>query len=191
MKKGIIDEAVIIDANLTLEEVLKNRQALLAPQLVLDKQGIVVVTYYSFDGLLHQGQIVMDVDLIDDIKRAFELIKRLRFPVKSVIPFIDRRNMSEKEKTASMNNSSAFNYRLIANTDKLSNHAFGRAFDLNPALNPFIKGNEVIPPTSKYDTKAPGTIVGDEEFVTYLKSKGWEWGGEWTDLKDYMHFEKS
>ena len=181
----------IIDSNLTLEEVLRNRQTLPAPQEVLDKQRIIDVSYYSFDGLLDQGQIVVDVDLVTDVKEAFDLIKNTKFPVKSVMPFVDRRLMSEIEKTTSMNNSSAFNYRLIAGTNKLSNHAFGRAFDINPQLNPLIKGNEIQSSTSKYDTKVPGTIGGNEEFVAYLKKHGWEWGGDWTDFKDYMHFEKS
>lgn len=188
--KASLSKGIIIDTNLTLGEILKNRQKLPAPQEVLDRQRLVVVSYYSFDGLLHQGQIVVDVDLVADVKGAFDLIKITKFPVKSVIPFIDRRLMSEEEKAASMNNSSAFNYRLIAGSNKLSNHSFGRAFDINPALNPLIKDDEVIPPTSKYNTNVPGTIVGNEEFVTYLKGLGWEWGGDWTDFKDYMHFEK-
>jgi peptidoglycan LD-endopeptidase CwlK len=134
--------------------------------------------------------MVADGDLIVSVKKAFEIIKNTKFPIKSVIPFIDRRFMSEEEKAFLVNNSSAFNYRLIAGTNILSNHAFGRAFDINPVLNPQIKKGEVIPATSKYDTKIPGTIVGNEEFVIYLKKHGWEWGGDWTDFKDYMHFEK-
>jgi len=184
-------DGIIIDANLTLEEVLKNKQMLSAPQEVLNRQKMVEVTYYSFDGLLHQGQIVVDMDLAEEVTEAFSLIRKAKFPIKSVIPFVDRRFMSEEEKAASMNNTSAFNYRLIAGSDKLSNHAFGRAFDINPALNPLlVRGEEVIPLKAKRDVSLPGTIVGDEEFVAYLKSKGWEWGGDWIDRKDYMHLEK-
>jgi len=182
---------IIIDANLTLEEVLKNKQTLSAPQEVLDRQRMVEVTYYAFDGLLHQGQIVVDMDLAEEVKEAFCIIKKTKFPIKSVIPFVDRCFMSEEEKMASINNTSAFNYRLMTDSNKLSNHAFGRAMDINPALNPFVKGAEVIPLSAKRDISLPGTIVGDEEFVAYLKSKGWEWGGDWTDRKDYMHLEKS
>lgn len=29
------------------------------------------------------------------------------------------------------------------------------------------------------------------EIVKIFKSYGWEWGGDWTSLKDYPHFEKS
>ena len=109
---------IVIDCNLTLDEVLKNRQKLPAPKAVLDRQKITTVTYYSFDGLLHQGQIVIDVDLVADVKVAFEIIRQTKFPIKSVIPFIDRSSMTDDQKAASMNNSSAFNYRTIANTDK-------------------------------------------------------------------------
>jgi hypothetical protein len=187
----MVSSNVIIDSDLSLEYVLLNRQKVPAPQEVLDRQRILDVTYYSFDGKLHQGQIVVDVDLVADVKGAFDLIKITKFPVKSVIPFVDRRLMLEAEKASSLNNTSAFNYRLMTDSNKFSNHAFGRAFDINPSLNPFIKGNEVLPLAAKYDIKIPGTIVGNEEFMTYLKSRGWEWGGDWTDRKDYMHFEKS
>lgn len=169
---------------------MANRQTLPAPQEVLERQRIIKVFYYSFDNLLHQGQIVVDVDLVTQVKEAFDLIRKTKFPVKSVIPFVDRRLMSEEEISKSKNNSSAFNYRLIAGTSKLSNHAFGRAFDINPQFNPLIKDGQVLPLSAKYDTKVPGTVIGNEEFVVYLKSLGWDWGGDWTDLKDYMHFEK-
>ena len=182
---------MIIDSNLTLEEVLAQRQALPALQEVLDKQRILKVIYHSFDGKLHQGQMVVDVDLVNDVKGVFELIADTKFPIKSVIPFVDRRQMSEEQKVASMNNSLAFNYRLIANSNKLSNHAFGRAFDINPLLNPMIKNGVVVPTGAKHNIKIPGTVVGNEKFVTFLKDKGWEWGGDWDEIKDYMHFEKS
>lgn len=184
------DEEIIIDSKFTLEEVLVRRQESPAPQEILDRQRILEVTYYSFDGKLHQGQIVIDVDLVTDVKEAFNLIRKIKFPVKSVIPFVDRRFMSEDERAASLNNSSGFNYRIIAKTNRLSNHSFGRAIDINPAINPFIRGDERLPEGAKYDPKIPGTIVAEDELVVYFREKGWEWGGDWTDIKDYMHFEK-
>lgn len=189
--KKVLGEEVIVDSNLSLEEVLKRKQILPAPNEVLGRQRILEVLYYSFDNRLHQGQIVVDFDLVADVKGAFDLIKKIKFPIKSVIPFVDRRLMSEMERAASLNNSSGFNYRMIAKTNNLSNHAFGRAIDINPAINPLVRGDERIPVGAEYDPKVPGTIISGGELVAYFEEKGWEWGGNWVGLKDYMHFEKS
>jgi len=170
MKKGLY-EGIIIDSNFTLEEVLVRRQELPAPREVLGRQRILEVTYYSFDSKLHKGQIVVDVDLAADVKGAFDLIRKTKFPIHSVIPFIDRRLMSEDERAASLNNSSGFNYRTIAKTNRLSNHAFGRAIDVNPAINPLIRGDYRQPEGAEYDPKVPGTIVAEGELVAILKKK--------------------
>lgn len=188
--RGSLDKGIIIDSNFTLEEVLRQRQELPAPREVLGRQRILEVTYYSSDGKLHKGQIVVDVDLVAEVKGAFDLIRKTKFPIHSVIPFIDRRFMSEDVRAASLNNSSGFNYRTIAKTNRLSNHAFGRAIDINPAINPLIQGDYRQPKGAEYDPKVPGTIVAEGELVAYFKEKGWGWGGDWTDRKDYMHFEK-
>lgn len=188
--KESIDEGIIVCSNFALEEVLRQRQESPAPQEVLARQRILEVTYYSFDDKLHKGQIVVDVDLVEDVKGAFDLIRKTKFPIHSVIPFIDRRFMSNDERAASLNNSSGFNYRMVAKTSRLSNHAFGRAIDVNPAINPFIQGDHRLPEGAKYDPKVPGTIVAEGELVAYFRGRGWVWGGDWTDRKDYMHFEK-
>ena len=183
---------VIIDANFTIEEVLSKRQEIPAPKNVLDRQRLIDVTYYSFDGELHQGQVVIDKELVADIQGAFALMRKTKFPVTSAVPYIDRSAMTDSKKNASLNNVSGFNYRYKVNKDKneLSNHSFGRAIDINPLLNPYIKGDVTIPQEAKYDPSIPGTITSDAELVTYFKNRGWEWGGEWIELKDYMHFEK-
>lgn len=185
------DQRIIIDSNLSLEEVLVQRQQLPAPKEILDRQRILDVTYYSYDKKLHRGQIVVDVDLVSDVKGAFDLIREIKFPVKSVIPLVDRRFMSDDQKSVSLNNSSGFNYRTIAKTNRLSNHAFGRAIDINPAINPYIRDDYRSPPGVEYDPLLPGAIVAEGKIVVYFKKRGWTWGGDWKDRKDYMHFENS
>ncbi len=34
----------------------------------------------------------------------------------------------------------------------------------------------------------PGMITPDGPVVAAFRSIGWEWGGEWSSLKDYQHF---
>ncbi|TWD58081.1 tail length tape measure protein [Agrobacterium vitis] len=67
-----------------------------------------------------------------------------------------------------------YNYRNIAGTNKLSEHAFGKAIDINPLQNPMGKSLVTDMPSN----------VGD------MASKwGLSWGGAWGSKKDAMHFE--
>lgn len=181
---------IIVDSNLTLEDALAQRQELPAPKDVLDLLELAEVEYFSFDGDLHHGQIVVHKDLVTDVKDIFELIKRTNFPIHSVIPMGDLRFLSDDEKSMGANNSSGFCYRTVAKTKRLSNHALGRAIDINPYLNPYIREDYHQPEGVEYDPTLPGAITADGELVAFFKSRGWEWGGDWTDRKDYMHFEK-
>jgi peptidoglycan LD-endopeptidase CwlK len=184
-------EEVIVDSAMSREQALRQNPDSPAPQEVLDRQGLIGVEYYSFDTKLHRGQIVVDVDLVDDTKRVFDLIKRRRFPIQSVIPIADPRYNFDDGKSVYANNVSGFNYRFIAGTDRLSNHALGRAVDINPFINPYIRQDYRMPEGVDYDPKAVGAITEDGEIVELFKKLGWEWGGDWTDRKDYQHFQKT
>lgn len=78
-----------------------------------------------------------------------------------------------------INDVQGYNYRNIDGTNRLSNHAYGNAIDVNPALNPVTfpgRGQPMV-------TNMPGD-------VSSLASKyGLEWGGDWNSKKDPMHFE--
>jgi hypothetical protein len=89
------------------------------------------------------------------------------------------------------NNTSAFNYRNVANTNRLSNHSYGRAIDFNPFTNPAVYSDgKISPQGAKYNKNKPGTLTQESELVKFFKSKGWQWGGDWNSLKDYQHFDK-
>lgn len=152
------------------------------------RQTLVVadVPYWSFEGEERIGQLVIHKDLADDAKAIFGELRAMRFPIRKVVPidaygFDDEASMRE-------NNTSAFNYRMIAGTDRLSNHAFGRAIDVNPLLNPYVRGELVAPAGAVYDSSVPGAIT--EAVAQAFLSRGWQWGGHWSDRKDWQHFEK-
>jgi hypothetical protein len=95
------------------------------------------------------------------------------------------------------NNTSAYNCRLVAGSERLSSHAKGLAIDINPFVNPYVWKLGTSPPAAtKFDTlkerKAlkdhPGMILADSPIVKLFKAKGWGWGGEWKGSKDYQHF---
>jgi len=127
-------QQIITDSNYTLEEALKG---ISIPPEIRKKLVLIDVMYYSFDDKLHRGQLVVHKDLSSDIQKIFERIRGEKFPLAKVIPIVnydwnDERSMED-------NNTSAFNYRFVAGTKKISNHSFGTAIDINPRLNPYIR----------------------------------------------------
>lgn len=94
------------------------------------------------------------------------------------------------------NNSSAFNYRFVYGTNQVSNHSFGLAVDINPALNPYVAiDGKIFPSGAIYDPHRSGTLVEGDKVVSLFESKGWEWGGKGvavagSQLKDWQHFQK-
>ena len=64
----------------------------------------------------------------------FILMEQRRFPVAGVAPIVCFGWSDEASMAA--DNSSAFNYRLIAGTDQLSQHALDQAVDINLRENP-------------------------------------------------------
>ncbi len=92
------------------------------------------------------------------------------------------------------NNSSAFNFRYMTDGGNLSYHAYGLAIDLNPKVNPYIKEELVLPVNGKEYVNRNQCVLGmikkDDAVYQLFKRYGWTWGGDWTSLKDYQHFEK-
>ena len=164
------------------------------PKEIRKRQKVVKLKYYSADGKVHQGQLVIDAALKDDIKKVFALALKERFPIYSVIPISDKRFRKDgrwdDELSMEANNTSAFNYREITGGGRLSNHASGRAIDINPFQNPYIKGDLILPRGAKYDPSIAGTFTSDHPIVRAFLQLGWVWGGNWTSPKDYQHFEK-
>lgn len=170
---------------MTLDEALEGKEI---PDEIRKNLVLVTIPYFSFGKEVREGQLVVHKEVAEEIREIFKEMLERQFPVQSVLPAV----VYGWDDDASMaaNNTSAFNYRTIYRTNRLSNHAHGRAIDINPALNPYILvDGTVMPPGVSYNPKKPGTIT--PEIASIFKSRGWEWGGDWRQLKDWQHFEKS
>jgi hypothetical protein len=168
---------------MTLEDTLTGKEI---PDDIKSHLVLVTVPYTAFDGTFGQGQLVVHEDLADEVRHIFEALYARAFPIEKMLPITaygwdDEASMRD-------NNSSAFNYRTISGTEQLSMHAFGRAIDINPFLNPYIKDGVVMPQGAHYDPARKGSVT--PEIAAVFKSYGWEWGGEWESRKDWQHFEK-
>ena len=137
---------------------------------------------------------MIDKDLVKDIKKIFKIALKERFPINSVIPIsapqFRKNGRWDDDLSMIANNTSTFNYRVKTGGGSLSNHAYGWAIDINTVQNPYLKGKLVLPPNGSYETGAAGTLTADNPIVKKFLALGWDWGGNWTNLKDYQHFEK-
>jgi peptidoglycan LD-endopeptidase CwlK len=156
------------------------------------------VQFYDANGVLQSGRIVTNKDLASDLQEIFALIREVRFPITSAIPVNDSRFNWSDEASMNADNTSGYNYREIASGGSLSYHALGRSIDINPRCNPYIRttgGNvRTEPANATYNPNAPcalsrETPAGRRVIEAFL-SRGWKWGGDWNNPKDYQHFEK-
>lgn len=151
------------------------------------------IEYWGFDARSHSGELIVHRKLAEEVRAIFDDLHRNKFPIQQM-RLIDA---YDGDDTLSMkdNNTSAFNCRPKAGSKQgFSKHAFGLAIDINPLLNPYIKGAIIKPSEgSKYGDRSlnkPGMIrKGDACHQAFLK-RGWTWGGTWRTMKDYQHFEK-
>lgn len=183
-------ENPVIDSQMSRRDALTKKTGTPIPERILRNQVIFDLIYYSFDGKFHQGQIVIDKRLVEDIREVFSAAVKERFPLFSVIPVSHPRFQWDDKKSMEANNTSGFNYRNAAQGKTLSNHAYGFAIDLNPLFNPYIKGKTVLPAGSQYNPERPGTLTHDSPVVKTFLKLGWTWGGSYKSLKDYQHFSK-
>jgi peptidoglycan L-alanyl-D-glutamate endopeptidase CwlK len=160
----------VSDGGMIVDSAMDFRQAVFgtsAPPEILERLSLLDVRYAGFDGRLHAGQLVLHRDLAAEIGDIFALMEVLKFPVAGVVPIV-RYGWSDNASMAD-DNSSAFNYRTIAGTDRLSRHAPGRAVD-RPG--------------------SPGIFTDDHPVVCAFIERGWRWGGHFDHMRDYHHFEK-
>ena len=174
---------------MSLDQALQNLPPECPPE-IYEKQTVIEVSYYSFDGQIHTGQVVIDRDLVEDIKTIFDLALQIKFPIGQVKPIADQEFQWSDDRSMSANNTSAFNFRFKVGSNELSTHALGRAIDINPKLNPYIRDGVILPEGSTYSPGAAGVLSADHPIVLKFKELGWTWGGDWQSLKDYQHFEK-
>ena len=170
---------------MTLAQALENSTA---PSDILSSQTLLSIPFLDFQNQTQIGQLVVHHELASDVAELFRLLLVEHFPIQQMTPVVAFDWSDDKSMEA--NNCSAFNYRVKVGKNELSAHATGRALDINPRQNPYLNGTVVLPPGARYEVDAPGTLLSEGVAVQFLESRGWIWGGRWTQLRDYHHFEK-
>jgi hypothetical protein len=154
---------------------------------------LITLSYWGFDGKTHDGELVAHRDAADDLVRVFHRLHDVRYPIRRMRR-IDFYGASD-DRSLVADNTSAFNCRLVAGTTHWSEHAYGRAIDINPVENPYIVGSHVSPPAGRAFVdrrrRARGMIHDGDAVVRAFALVGWGWGGHWRSPVDYQHFSAS
>ena len=155
----------------------------------------VSVDYLGFDGQTHRGDLIVHEDLVPEVIAIFERLYRLGYPVEK-IRTVDHYPDADDELSMEDNNTSAFNCRRVPGTDDWSPHAYGRAIDLNPLVNPCLYASGYFEPrnAAAYLDRSrtdPGLLHVGDPAVHAFTDRGWRWGGEWAAPLDYQHFERT
>lgn len=158
--------------------------------IALDELSLLTMSYWGEDNQTHSGQLIIHQTEAKAMVRIFETLYTNQFPLTSMKLMWEFGGSDDASMKA--NNTSGFNCRRIKNTTKWSNHSYGKAIDVNPLWNPWVRGNIVDPPEGKdyldRTSNKPGIIKAGDIVVTAFGKEGWKWGGYWKNTKDYQHF---
>lgn len=159
----------------------------------LHRLRLLTFTHWGFDEQVHTGELVVAEEHADAVLSVFRRLFDAEFPLQSIRLIEDFGGDDDRSMAA--NNTSAFNCRSATGSSRWSEHAYGRAVDINPIQNPFVTAyGDVLPPggTAFVDrTPAPGVITADGPVVAAFRDIGWVWGGTWATAKDYQHFSST
>ena len=159
--------------------------------VAIEDLRIIEMTHRGFDGADHVGRLMVHEDIARDTVNAFRQLYLRDFPIRRM-ELIEAYGGSDDASMAA-DNTSAFNCRAITGGTRYSVHSYGKAIDINTIENPYVKGTLVLPSagaefTDRTDVR-PGMLIDGDHAVTSFTSRGFDWGGHWTSLKDYQHME--
>ncbi|HET9309978.1 MAG TPA: M15 family metallopeptidase [Actinomycetota bacterium] len=152
---------------------------------------IVRLRFWGFDRRAHTGRMVVHRWYADEMARVFRKLYDVRFPIRRM-RLVDRYGADDKRSMAA-NNTSSFNCRWRAGVCcRWSQHAYGKALDLNPVHNPYVWSGGVSPPAGRNyldrSHRRRGMVHRRDPVWWAFRAAGWEWGGDWSGEKDYQHF---
>ncbi len=168
----------------------------------LEELRYLKLLHYNYSHEIQVGELIVNEKIAEDCRKVFQELFSEEYEIESIC-LIDKfwtgDSVDSDTNSIEHNNTSAFNYRVVPDTDRLSNHAAGFAIDINPLQNPYVKYNsdgsfaKYYKDMEKYtDRKQKGKhmITHDDICYRIFEKHGFTWGGDWNTSKDYQHFEK-
>lgn len=171
------------------------------PYVALEDLRYLKLLHYNFNHELQVGELIVAADLQSDYIGIFTELFQAEYEIQSMyLP--DKYWTGDPTTTDSasidVNNSSCFMYRPATGSSKLSKHSYGRAIDINPQQNPYVSYTSGEPKWSHENandyidrtTGLPHVITEQDICYQIFIKYGFTWGGAWTNIKDYQHFQK-
>jgi D-alanyl-D-alanine carboxypeptidase len=161
---------------------------------------LLTVSIYGFDGRVSDGQLIVNRDAAGPLRSVFRQLYELRFRIRHLrlADMYGPQRAWPKDGDVS----GSFHCRQAVpspcsggrGTGSWSQHAYGRAVDLNPIENPYFGCGRVHDPRSRpFVRRTPlrrGMVT--PAVVRAFRSIGWGWGGDWSrGTKDWMHFSST
>jgi hypothetical protein len=147
------------------------------------------LSYWGYDNKKHDGVLITNKKVAQEMVEIFKILYENRFPIGNMsptyigLPFLTLNNNTE-----------SFICRSVREVNAVSFHSYGYAIDINPLVNPEVRGNVVLPAEGRQYTDRthaqPGMIIKNDVVYKAFIDRNWQWGGDWKHLKDYMQFEK-
>jgi len=158
-----------------------------------DRLAYLTLTHHTLEGGAAQGHMIVHESLAKEVAEIFEELYAAGYPIANM-QLVDDYG-ADDDRSMEANNTYAFCHRDVAGKSTPSLHSYGVCIDINPWQNPYIRGGTAYPPQSRAyldrgDVR-PGMIVRGDACYNAFVSRGWTWGGHWSEPVDYQHFEKS
>jgi hypothetical protein len=155
---------------------------------------VIRATHWGFNGRVRSGRLIVHRDVAGDMVTVLRRLYGARFPIRRMVP-VDAYGASDF-RSIEADNTSAFNCRYVDGTTRWSNHAYGRAIDVNPIENPYVTAaGSVSHAASRAFVRRvparPGMAVEGGALVRAFGAVGWGWGGRWDGALDDQHFSAS
>ena len=138
--------------------------------------------------------MVVHTDVAERVVGVFKKLYDARYPIQRMV-LVDAYGGSDDASVVA-NNTSAFNCRAVTGGSSWSEHAYGKAIDINPLQNPYVyrDGHVFDPAAAPYvdrSRREPGMIHAGDAVTQAFGAIGWGWGGNFSTFKDYQHFSAS
>lgn len=171
-------------------------------KISLNELRYIKVLHYNYNHEIQVGELIVNRGIAQDCVDIFRELFEIEYEVESMRLIDDYwtgDSVDSDTNSISYNNTSSFNYRVVPGSSHLSNHAKGRAIDINPLQNPYVKYNSdgsfahYYKDMELYLDRNSGKkhmITHEDECYKIFKKYGFTWGGDWNSVKDYQHFEK-
>jgi hypothetical protein len=156
------------------------------------------IKHLNFNGEEQMGEMIVHKEISVEVTEIFKALYEIGYPIRKMRLVSDYKGSDWQ--SIESDNTSAFNCRKATGSKKWSKHSYGKAIDINPIENPYIsrkgyishKASKIykkrVHQKSIYEDRA--ILLKDDKAVQIFKKYGWQWGGDWSGVKDYQHFSK-